>query len=87
MSPSSGSIGVCFNGRLSLGLGESRSVLPLKSLVEVVGNRSFAEVLVGLRKFLASSSSSGGKGGTSIVSPLKGLMVCWQVASGGFGNP
>lgn len=55
--------------------------------MEVVGNRSFAEVLVGLRKFLASSSSSGGKGGTSIVSPLKGLMVCWQVASGGFGNP
>lgn len=55
---------VHFDGRSSMGFGGSKSVPPLKSQVEVVGNTSFAEVLVGSRKFLALSSSLGvGRGG------------------------
>lgn len=78
-----GSARVCRDGRSLLSLGGSRSDLPLKSQVEVVGNRSYAEVLVGPRKFLSSSSSSGGKFGNFIVPTPKGLMVSGQVAYGG----
>jgi hypothetical protein len=51
--------------------------------VEVVGNRSYAEVLVGWREFLASSSLYG----NYTVYALKGQIVTGQVLSGGSEDP
>jgi GTP:adenosylcobinamide-phosphate guanylyltransferase len=65
-------------GRSTLGVGKSQTMPVLKPLVEVGGNKLFAEVLTRLRKILTLSSLTKGLSENTRVS-TKGTVCDWVI--------